>query len=106
VRNPYFPVMSDALVGAHAGLTHKLVKVRPEVRMLFKCGVSGFMLPSEKPTIASLPISSAMMSRMFSLDFIRPIGAIGEPLSSLQAVKRTASVSNRVFFMLQHSIPL
>ena len=76
--------------------------------MLFKCGVSGFMLPSEKPTVASLPISSAMMSRMFSPDFIGVSTSTGVSTLSpvLQLSTKMATSINRAIIRIRHMLYL
>ena len=66
VRNPYFPVMIEARVGAQEGFTHRFVNVNPRLAMSFRFGVVALTDPSGNPFVASLPMSSARMNRMFS----------------------------------------
>ena len=59
--------MMEALVGVHVGFVQKLLKEIPLFLMASMLGVFGFILPSVKPFMASLPKSSAIIKRILGV---------------------------------------
>ncbi|CAI8293058.1 MAG: Uncharacterised protein [Flavobacteriaceae bacterium] len=60
----------------------------PSFLILLILGVFGLMIPSENPTVASLPISSAIINKIFGLEkfvSVSPLSTPSELLSPLQA---------------------
>ena len=65
VRKPYFPVIILDRVGVHVGFDHKFVNRTPEFIIFSKLGMLGFIVPKSKPGVASKPISSAIINKIF-----------------------------------------
>ena len=74
-------------------IVQKLLKEIPLFLIASMFGVFGFILPSEKPLIASLPKSSAMMKRIFG-DAVFGTSILVSSFESFEQEKMTKTIDN------------